>query len=516
MAIREFEDDASTESHFPSRRSNRKNQKKGPSSGFIIGTAVVLTSIAIGTFVIITKAPEGDHLIEKGERELANAQFAFAVETLKEAAKKRPKDPKVFLELARGYVGIDQVDKAWECVSQAQKSGSGIASEPALASDLANYYRRRGKIEKAIELIRPLATAGVVGKKAELADLDAAWGDSLLGDGKTLKALACWEEVQNLREGSRFCEVEARLATIYQKLASTYSFAKDDTAALECLNKLNNIAQNANNYQMVADIYEREGKLDLAIEQLRKASNLDGKNSNIVQNLASLLGRRGKELLDSGDPDAGYGYLKQAKELNPQNTLPEATLRSVAVSFEASNQPRIKGSIWNPSDKSLNSILFKVELWNSSNAKSLWQTEQKIVDEFTPPLNSQDSKSFDLTAPVSISTDGQNEFRTYINGQLYKSYILDHKEAAKLGSEKKEEIEKNKRKEAKAAQKAGTDSKADSSAPEIIKNQFKKLAAPLQPATSEETPSRISPAPPMAVPSSKGSAEEKTMKDLEM
>src|SRR5690606_5082995 len=134
----------------------------------------------------------------------------------------KPDDPRAHLLLARAYVGINDVDKAWESISRAQQLGEGVVAEPDLASDLANYYMKKKNYEKAIGLLRPLAKRDVKGKKAELADLDAAYGDEMLAAGNLDKALACWEEVRELRTGSRFGEAEARLATIYEKFANKY------------------------------------------------------------------------------------------------------------------------------------------------------------------------------------------------------------------------------------------------------------------------------------------------------
>jgi tetratricopeptide (TPR) repeat protein len=489
--------DAPVEAYRPARRSTRL-KKPGPPPVLVVSLVIIgLIGLAAFTFLVLMKVPDDARLQQRGEHELANAQYAFAVQTLTQASVLRPKDPKLMLELARAYVGIDQVDKAWDCVKRAQSLGAGVITEPTLASDLANYYRRRGKYTKAIDLLRPLAQAGVPGKKAELADLDAAWGDDLLSEGKVEQSLKCWEEVRNLREGSRYAEAEARLSTIYQKLANTLSSNKDDDAALAYLTKLNNIAQNARNYEMAADIYERQGKLDLAIEQLRKASNMAGKNSSVNQKLGSLLSRRGKELLDEGNADAGYGYLQQAKDLNPENSVPVVTLRSVAISYDSDHQPRITGEVWNPTDKAISSLEFKVELFSNADSKSLFQKDQKLVDAFTPPLAAHESRSFDVSAPIRVAADGQTELRTYLDGELYKAYPLGKKDSSS-SKQTARKIDKS----TKAPE--SSDSKA---------NNTPSPTATYSPADS--TP-HATPAAPSQPSSSKGSAEEKTLKDLDM
>jgi tetratricopeptide (TPR) repeat protein len=476
----------------------------------------VVLGAAVGATFYFIKAPDDKRLQEKGEKELANAQYAFAVQTLTKASQAKPQDAKIMLELARAYVGVDQIDKAWDCVSRAQKLGTGVIAEPTLASDLANYYRRRGKYDKAVALLRPLAKADISGKKAELADLDAAWGDDLLAEDKLDQALRCWEEVRELREGSRFTEAEARLSTIYQKLANNLASKNDDEHALAYLTKLNNIAQNARNYELAAQIYEREGKLDKSIEQLRKAANLSSKNTSINQKLAGLLARRGKELLDEGSADAGYAFLQQAKDLNPQSSLPNATLKAVAISVDpASHQPKITGELWNPSDQAISSLSFKVELWDDESAKTMWDKEDRLVDQFTPPLGPHESKHFEYLAPIVVTMDGNKELRTYIDGALYKEYPIG-KKSEKTASEKKKDS---------SAKKPEVSGNMEKPSIQTRKPAASETAAPIQKYTPSQvtqtevpvpTAPALTPAPARTTPSSRGSSEEKTMKDLEM
>ncbi len=409
-----------------SKNLHHQNRSGIPTTVGIMLAVILLLISAGATLFFFTKPPDEDRLFSQGQQELLNRQYATAVQTLTKAASVRPNDPRVFLSLARAYVGTDQIDKANECISQAQQLGAGVVAEPELASELAGYYRQRTQYQKALDLLRPLAKEGIKGKKAELADLDALWGDELLRNGDLEKSLRCWEEVRDLREGSRFAEAEARLATIYQKLANKLAANRDDDKALNYLSKLNTIAQNAKNFELAADIYERNGQLELAIDQLRKSMNLAGKQPGTERRLASLLSRRGKELLDKGDTDTGYAYLQQARQMDPQSAVPNVTLRNLQIG-SSSGCPTISGEVWNPSDNALNSLSVKVELFDTKNNRSLWEKEQKLVDEFVPPLESRQSKVFSMMAGTGCRADGTVEFKVYLDGAFYKSYPIGEK-----------------------------------------------------------------------------------------
>ncbi len=486
----------------PQRRSKKLGvsiQSRLPTMVGALTAVTVLLVSAGATIFFLTKTPDDERLFIKGKKELSNGQYAFAVSTLEQAAALRNKDPRVFLALARAYVGVDQVDKAWDSISQAQQLGSGVVEEPQLASDLANYYRQRGKYEKALDLLRPLAKNNVAGKKAELADLDALYGDEALRTGNVDLALRCWEEVRDLREGSRFGEAEARLATVYQKMATNFAAKNDDQKALSYLSKLNAIAQNAKNYEMASDLYDKNEKLDLAIDQLRLAIKYSTHNPVYEHKLAALLTRRGKELLDAGDTDAGYGYLQQAKTIDPSNALPSVTLRGVNVGLEG-GMPKISGEIWNPGDEPVNSLNVKVELVDTVSKRVLWTRDQKVVDEFVQPLQGRDSKTIDFVAGTSVRMNGTNEFKVYLDGKLYKSYRLGEKSKP----------------DALAGDSSGTTSNDSSSS----------TLSRLRPHASEERNTAPPPAPdrsqlpevspsPTEPPKSKESAEDKTMKDLD-
>ncbi len=486
----------------PQRRSKKLGVSMASRLPTMVGalTAVTVLLVSAGaTIFFLTKTPDDERLFIQGKKELANGQYAFAVKTLEKTAALRSKDPRVFLALARAYVGVDQVTKAHDAISQAQQLGSGVVEEPQLASDLANYYRQRGKYDKALDLLRPLAKNNVPGKKAELADLDALYGDEALRQGNIDLALRLWEEVKELREGSRFGESEARLATIYQKMASNFASKNDDQKALSYLNKLNAIAQNAKNYEMASDLYEKNEKLDLAIDQLRLAIKYSTHNPVYEHKLAALLTRRGKELLDAGDTDAGYGYLQQAKTIDPSNALPSVTLRGVNVGLEG-GLPKISGEIWNPGDEPVNSLNVKVELVDTVSKRVLWTRDQKVVDEFVQPLQGRESKSMDFVAGTSVRMNGTNEFRVYLDGKLYKSYRLGEKT-------KKDEL-------AGDAPGSENDSSASSTLSRMRPHVEPRETAP-QPAADRSQLPDVSPAPAEAPPRTRESAEDKTMKDLD-
>jgi tetratricopeptide (TPR) repeat protein len=466
--------------------------------------ATVLLVSTGATIFFLTKAPDDVRLYQEGVKQLADGQYAFAVTTLNSAAALRPKDARIYLALARAYVGIDQVNKAWDCVNHAQQLGSSVSTEPALASDLANYYRQHGDFERAINLLRPLAKANVAGKRAELADLAAAWGDEALRNGKTEMALRCWEEVHELNDGSRASEAESRLATIYQKMANKLASnedQKDDEDALKYLNKLNNIAQNPHNYELAADLYEKQKHLELAIDQLRKAHELSGKNLTIERKLADLLSRRGKELLDEGNTDAGYGYLQQAKQLSPENSLPAVALRNLSVTSNG-GMPRITGDVWNPTDNSINSLTMKVELFDTNDSRVLWTKDVRVIDEFVPALAGHASKSFDVVSGEPSRGNGTAEFRIYLDGNLYKEYPIGEKRTAGRGDDSSD---------SQPSRTAARSTSAPPVAPQRQRAQAPPpVAPPIQavpaPAPTVETPPVVHSGP---------SSEEKTMKDLD-
>ncbi len=326
---------------------HRLRQISIPHAGKVFFAVVVMIS-AGATFFFLTKASDDQDLVEQGLTQLSKGQYAFSVESLTKAASKRPHDARVFLSLARAYIGVDQVDEAWKCISQAQQLGSSVASDPALAMELANYYQKRDNREKAVELLRPLAQANVPGTRTDLADIDASWGDELLRDGKLEEALRCWEEVSELKSGSRASEAPARLTTIYQKLATSLASdnnTNNDADALKYLNKLNSISETPKNLEMAADLQQKSGQLDDAIASLRKAASLDSKNRAVAAKLAKLLKRRGQEMLDQGNVE-GNQYLEEASGLSAaRNTNSEQPAKQPAVTETQETQtpqPEIK------------------------------------------------------------------------------------------------------------------------------------------------------------------------------
>jgi tetratricopeptide (TPR) repeat protein len=400
--------------------------------------AFILIASAGGTYFFMTKPPENQRLFQEGLKELSNGQYAFAVKTLNQAHSRKPDDSKVLLALARAYVGVDQVEKAWQCITEAQQLGAGLVAEPELASGLANYYRQRNQYQRAVELLRPLAAADLPNKKAELSDLAALWGDEAFRGGDYKTSLRCWEEVKELGTGSRVDEADSRLATVYAKMAGQSATKGDIDAAIAFYGKLNTLSPSASSLEQTALLYERQGKYELAIDQMRKATKLSDGSSDFNRKLASLMAKRGKEMLDEGDSDGGYGYLQQAQSLDPRIKAPNVTVRNMKVDVDNSTGVlRVSGEVWNPGPEPLNFLNVRGDLYDIKGTKVVWSKDQRLIDEFVPPLNARDTKPFEFVVGVPVRDDGTSEFRVYLDGTLYKSYTVgkgDKASTANAGS----------------------------------------------------------------------------------
>lgn len=398
-------------------------KKSLPLAMIVIGVGILLAS-AGGTFFFLSRPPESDRLLSEGQKQLANGQFAFAEKTLEQARAIKPDDPKILLSLARAYVGTDQVERAWSCVTQAKETGSGVLSDPQLASDLAKYYIQRNQYSRASDLLRPLAEQNVPHKKTELADLDALWGDDCFNRGETPQALKCWEEIKQLGEGSRFSECDTRLATIYQKL-SNEAFGKDDIdGAINALNNLNHLAPSPQTYEKCGDLYAKKGQLDLAIEQIRSAIKAGTGSKELNHKLAALMSKHGKELLAKGNTEDGYAFLQQAQSYDSSLKLPTVGLQDVNISVDAQGGlVRATGRAWNPGPNQVSYLTVKAELFDTINSQLVWSKDQRVVDEFVAPLQKSDSRPFEISGPLTVGQTGL-ELRVYLDGRLYKSFEL--------------------------------------------------------------------------------------------
>jgi len=483
--------------------------------GFFLALLIVVV-FAGATAFFLMRSPDDERLLNQGKQQLSLGQYAFAVQTLSKVSALKPNDPHVFLALARAYIGVDQVNEAWDCITHAQQLGVGVVADPALATELANYYKQHGQYEKAIDLLRPLATASVPGKRAELADLDALKGDDCLEQGKFDDARRAWEEVQQLNEGARATEAKSRLATIYLKLVDIAYSHQEDVKALDYLNKVNALEENTRNYLLAADICEHDGKLAEAIDQMQKALKLKADDQILKSRLAQLFMARGKELILGGDSSGGSSYLQQANALDANIGYPSVYLKDLNVGI-VGGKGKIAGDLWNPGNTSINSLTIKVQLYNNADGQTLWQKEQRIIDEFVAPLAAQQTKSFAFFA--SIPSHGQEElaFKVYLDGSRYGSYPLKAgsrlpmmRQEAKLPGETEPWTHTKFEKKTGSESLAGKESQFNDGAREehlsigSKRSNEAETAAKSYKSTSGESESKES-----------GSPEEKTMKDLE-
>lgn len=510
------------------RRSERKSTtagnavKRGGKKGLPIGLGVALTGFILiasagGTYFFLTKPPENQRLLQEGLKELQNGQYAFAVKTLTQAHSRKPDDSKILLALARAYVGVDQVEKAWQCITEAQQLGAGLAAEPELASGLASYYRQRNQYQRAVELLRPLAAADLPGKKIELSDLAALWGDESFRSGDFKTALRCWEEVKELGAGTRLDEADSRLSTVYAKMAAESATKGDIDAAIAYYTKLNTLSPSATSLEQTAVLYEKQGKYELAIDQMRKAVQLSDNSSDLNRKLAALMAKRGKEMLDAGDSDGGYGYLQQAQSLDPRIKAPNVTVRNIKVDVDNSTSVlRISGEVWNPGPEPLNYLSIRGELCEAKGTKVLWSKEQRVIDEFVQPLSARESKPFEFVAGVPVKEDGSSEFRVYLDGALYKTYAVGKGSGEKGGTATAHNDDWTPGTSGSSGASGGIFSKPRTKVIEAPVN-----AAPAPQAASGTTSTAPAPAPaPMPgftseTPPSGASPEQKTLDDLD-
>ena len=164
----QFDEDLTFDNRYGSSapktvRRSKTQKNKSSDRPALLGmslVAIVVLVLVGGVVFFATKAPEDQHLLDQGQKEISNGQYAFAVATLTKASNLKSDDPKIQLALARAYIGIDQIDKAWDCIKKAQKLGQGVAAQPALATELANFYRRQGKYEKSNRYFAPASQSG--------------------------------------------------------------------------------------------------------------------------------------------------------------------------------------------------------------------------------------------------------------------------------------------------------------------------------------------------------------------
>ncbi len=388
--------------------------------------AIVIAGICFAGTIFYLKFSQGFNSgsLETGIAEINRGEYARAIKSLKLALKQNPKNADIYLALAQAYVGTDEVDQAWTYIEEARANGKSITSCPQLASQLANYYSKKNEFAKAIDILRPLVSETTPEKKAELADLDALWGDDCLDHNKLDQALTCWEEVRQLGTGTRLPEADQKLALIYQRLANNYANNKQDKEALTYLAKLGTVSQNYKSHEMASDIYERDGQTVLAIDELKKANELTD-SSAIKNKLVSLLISYGKTLMNNGDSTNGLAYLQEAQKIDSSIEIPQLVLKNVNVNLKH-NTVVINGVIFNNSQTPINDLTIRAELTQKSSHETVFKEEKILIDQFNEALKPDESRNFEFVCKNTTSANPSDlSINVYLNNNLYQSYGLN-------------------------------------------------------------------------------------------
>ena len=257
---------------------------KDPATAYYLGLALAQSGKAADAVPVLQTAvklkPSSAAYIQLGAAYSQLGKADEAATAFQSASALNPKDPEAVLDAGMLYHQSGHDDKAIPALQKA--IALGTRNKFGAHMVLAEAYGKAGKTGDAIQEYK-LASAAKPDDFGAVADM----GVLSQNEGKKPEAIAAYRQALTLKAAS-----PEALAQVQGSLAGL--LAQDATAdhTTEAVTLLTQAAQNdPKNVQYVSDlgqVYEKQGKTDLATAAYQKALTLDAHQSEATQGLARL------------------------------------------------------------------------------------------------------------------------------------------------------------------------------------------------------------------------------------
>lgn len=304
---------------------------------------IALIFIGISAFLFYKKAdqkPDIESQILIEAREYAKKeQIGYAMEKYNKIVRLFPENYDAHIELARLYAKTDEDDMAKVELTKATMLGYKTKYQAEL--ELAYIYLRENNFSMALSYINEIKNVKKIKTPnihKELGDFYHYWAKNYTQNDKA-------EKIRKLREAynyyaagrdSKGSKLQESLKTrneirkLYIEMANELSNMGKYDDAKEILKQSLVFWNNSTVLYQLANVYEKEGNIENAIDTYEKAFLLNPKAGK-TKPLESLLLKKASEYEKNGDKVSAELYYTKAKKLNPKLNTQKAEERNFVL-----------------------------------------------------------------------------------------------------------------------------------------------------------------------------------------
>ena len=368
----------------------------------------IVSAIAAAVLLWPAQTTSLEGLLAKGQMYQKTGRTALALKIYEKAVADYPASYQAHLYLGNALLEVDEPELAKEEFDSAvELSGSSnnkydaqIAMSTMLLAD--KNYEKAEKVLLSVEEPRPDQV------KKVLSDLYIDWGDLKFSENtrkdavdKYKKAFKCLENIDVEKQQ----KIEDKLIKSYNEISNYFLTQKQMDKAIEVLNESIEFIDNSYAHIKLAEIYKKQKKRDLAIEQYEKAYDLDTTGTAALY-LGELLVEKGVELAKKNKMDEAKKCFEQAQEANPSIVIPAEIMYSLSfVSIKTALIPntvadkifpKVTLAIKNKAKEDVTSLKLQAVFMDSGNI--IGRTEKTIVQRDKPLASNKKTKPISLTS----------------------------------------------------------------------------------------------------------------------
>ncbi len=269
-------------------------RKSATSTGSIFGRFLIgllIVSAIIYAIYYFTRPAETP--FTRAAALIRQGKAAAALPMLEELAKEHPENPEVFPWLAQVYLSTDRLAEGRTALDTALRLNvKGPTLSPVVLS-YANYYEGKEDFEEAEKLFQSANNACPPQElSAGRGSLYAKWADHDLAKNQLGQAVAHLELARRFSDQLQEPQKSAiphRLSEAYRQLAATAELKKDDSTAIDLLNKSLGVSDEPLTRMALAAIYSRTEQAGKAIENYKSVTTVDANNLEARHRLIDLL-----------------------------------------------------------------------------------------------------------------------------------------------------------------------------------------------------------------------------------
>ncbi|MBX9695271.1 MAG: tetratricopeptide repeat protein [Cyanobacteria bacterium] len=278
-----------------SSATDTQTEAKATKSSFSLWKAVVIVVVVILTAYLTFQATSRQATpLMQAIKLIKQGKAATAVPILEKLSREEPDNSDVYPWLAQGYLATERYAEGRTALDTTLRLKIDPESIASVVHAYVSYYQRRGDFDEAEKLYRS-ANAGLPPHFFDKgrATLYLSWSEANITNNNLVEAvhhLQLADSLSSQLPKDVRAKIPQKLSDCYRRLAAIAEMEKkDDSEAIDLLEKSLNVLDEPLTRIALASIYARTGKTKKAIENYQSVCEADPNNLEVRHALIDLL-----------------------------------------------------------------------------------------------------------------------------------------------------------------------------------------------------------------------------------